>query len=265
MLSFGISKWQITWPLPFVLIPDDLVVPLSCENDALSGLVYWSTLIPSKYMKWSVFGFRFVPVILISLLLIKGITDTLTTLLFLVSTKSSTTDVLTPVLACISGVSVISFVIIVPCVHVPPWAGSPDQEPGVDACVSVSTTVGSPTHVVCHAFQTVPSEFWFSDNTASKLPSLFILTSGNCSVSFHMSDSGSNFILPINANTWYGFTFICLDALSWFTYVTSVNGNVIKSPVFAYPDDCPVANSISKNCEYDCGLRWPTLVSIATL
>ena len=102
------------------MIPDDLVVPLSCEYVALSGLVYWSTLIPSKYTKWSVFGFRFVPVILISLLLMKGITETLTTLLFLVSTKSSTTDVLTPVLACISGVSVISFVMIVPCVHSPP-------------------------------------------------------------------------------------------------------------------------------------------------
>ena len=50
----------------------------------------------------------------------KGITDTLTTLLFLVSTKSSTTDVLTPVLDCISGVSVISLVMIVPCVHSPP-------------------------------------------------------------------------------------------------------------------------------------------------
>ena len=51
----------------------------------------------------------------------KGITDTLTTLLFLVSTKSSTTDVLTPVLDCVSGVSVISLVMIVtPCVHSPP-------------------------------------------------------------------------------------------------------------------------------------------------
>ena len=66
------------------------------------------------------FGFKFVASILISLDLMKGITDTLTTLSFLVSTKSSTTDVLTPVLDCISGVSIISLVIVVPCVHSPP-------------------------------------------------------------------------------------------------------------------------------------------------
>ena len=178
------------------------------------------------------FGFKLVPTAVIVLLLMKGITLTLTTLSFLVSTKSSTTEVFTPCLDWISGVSVISVVITVPWTHSPPWAGSPDHEPGTDASALVDVTIGSPTHVVCQLFHIVPSEFWFSDRTASKFPSLFILTSGNCSVSFHISEPGVNLTLPINANTWYGLTFRCLDALSWFTYDTSVNGNVIKSPVF---------------------------------
>ena len=66
------------------------------------------------------FGFKLVASISICLLLINGITETDTTLSFLVSTKSSTTDVLTPVLDCISGVSVNSDEMIVPCNHSPP-------------------------------------------------------------------------------------------------------------------------------------------------
>ena len=143
----------------------------------------------------------------------KGISATLTILSFLVSTISSTTLVVTPVLVCISGVSVISLVISSPATHSPPCDGSPLHEPLEVADTSDETTEGSPAHVVCHEFQTVPIALAFSDMTASKLPSLLILTSGNLSLSFQISDSGVNFIVPINANTWYGLTLICLDAL----------------------------------------------------
>ena len=97
----------------------------------------------------------------------KGIILTLTILSLLSSTKSSTTVVLTPFLVCVSGVSVITLVTSSPGIHSPPCAGSPDHEPGLDETTSSFTTLGSPTHVVCHAFHTVPSEFVFSANTAS--------------------------------------------------------------------------------------------------
>ena len=146
-------------------------------------------------------GFKLVASISIVLALINGIIDTDTILSFLVSTKSSTTEVVTPVLVCISGVSVISLVISVPACHVPPCNGSPFHEPAEVDCTSVDTVEGSPTHVVCHEFQTVPNEFPTPARTASKFPSLLILTSGSLSVSFHISVSGVSLTLPINAKT----------------------------------------------------------------
>jgi len=71
----------------------------------------------------------FVPSISIVLARMNGINDTDTTLSFLVSTKSSTTLVVTPVLVCVSTVSVISLVTVSPATHSPPCVGSPAQEP----------------------------------------------------------------------------------------------------------------------------------------
>ncbi len=161
----------------------------------------------------------------------KGIIDTDTTLSFLVSTKSSTTLVVTPVLVCVSGVSVISLVTCKPATHSPPCAGSPDHEPFEVAWTSELTCDGSPAHVVCQLFQTVPNALPFPAITASKFPSLLTLTSGSYSVSCQISVPGVSLSCPSKANTWYGLTFNCLDALSWFTYENSEKGNVIKSPV----------------------------------
>ena len=147
------------------------------------------------------FGFKFSPSNVIVLALQKGIRVTLTILSPLVSTKSSTTLVVTPVLVCVSTVSVISLVTCSPACHSPPCAGSPDHAPLEVDWTSDDTTAGSPTHVVCHEFQTVPNEFSTVDLIASKLPSLLILTSGSCVVSFQISVAGVNLSEPINENT----------------------------------------------------------------
>ena len=147
------------------------------------------------------FGFKFSPSSSTVLALQKGIRVTLTILSPLVSTKSSTTLVVTPVLVCVSTVSVISLVTCSPACHSPPCEGSPLHAPFDVDCTSEDTTEGSPTHVVCHEFQTVPSEFSTEDLIESKLPSLLILTSGSCVVSCHISVPGVNFNVPWNENT----------------------------------------------------------------
>ena len=105
-------------------------------------------------------------------------------------------------------------------------------------CLSVST--GLPVHVSCHEFQTV--DIGNSDNWL-ELPDCFvklsheplgllITNSGALSVSFHSSPGGVNSIAPIHVNTPNGFTLIALLAYGWSINVSSVYGNVIRSPVF---------------------------------
>ena len=255
--EFGTVKTVVNLPWASVV-----KVPLQCAL----------TPIPSKNALSLVFGFSNSPVTVMSTDLIFWTTSILTILSLTSFIMSSTTDVVTPVLDSLVGVTLlVRVVVVLPAVPVtlpptfgiaqlpmpPPTSQSPALKAsnartfpsllngiwfhpapirpcllplpfllitsiGSVAVSDVDVVSGVPAHVCCHSFQTVPVPLGNPAITASKLPSLLVMTSGFLVWSCHKSLSGVMVILPTNVAISYGLTFNSVDALSALISTTSL-------------------------------------------
>ena len=142
------------------------------------------TCMLSKNTFNAVFGFNNSPDIVISMVLMKLIADTPTTLSFLVVDISSTTLVKIPLLPSLVGIVLVTVVsTLIPLLllllnllllNLLPLSSSNSSGSSPKLLFSrkfptLLVTLGTPAHVCCQSFHTVPSST--PANTASKLPS----------------------------------------------------------------------------------------------